>query len=125
MKVLSRLWSDEAGFVISSELVLVATILVIGMVVGLTTIRDQVVQELADVAGAISDVNQSYHYGDLRGHHSWSAGSDFKDKQDFCDGPGQRRAGQGTNCVRITCRSSEEGGRRKHGGGGGHGGGHN
>jgi hypothetical protein len=37
--------------VVSAELALVATILVIGMVVGLTSIREQVVQELADVAG--------------------------------------------------------------------------
>jgi len=41
-KFLSQLWQDEAGFVISSELIFVATLLVIGLITGLTTIRDQV-----------------------------------------------------------------------------------
>lgn len=36
MKMLHRLWNDEDGFVISAELVLVATIVVIGLILGLT-----------------------------------------------------------------------------------------
>ena len=117
MKAIIRLWNDEAGFVVSSELVLVATILVIGMVVGLTTVRDQVVQELADVAGAISDVNQSYSYTAVRGHTSYTAGSDFFDKVDFCDGAGQESAGTGSNCVNVNVTErrgsfEEIGGRR-------------
>ena len=62
MKLLQRLWSDEAGFIISSELVLVATILVIGMIVGLVSLRNQVVQELVDVGQAIGMVSQGYEY---------------------------------------------------------------
>ena len=85
MKVLHRLWTDEAGFVVSTELVLVATILVIGMVVGLATVRDAVVQELADVAAAIGSVNQSYEYSTVTGHTSATAGSQFQDNTDFCD----------------------------------------
>jgi Flp pilus assembly pilin Flp len=106
--LLSRLWNDEAGFVISSELVLVATILVIGMIVGLTTVRDQVVQELADVAGAISDINQSYSYSAVTGHTSRTAGSDFIDKEDDCDGPGQETAGRGSNCVNVNAGGGDE-----------------
>jgi hypothetical protein len=105
---ISRLLEDESGFVVSSELVVVGTILVIGMTVGVTTIRDQVSQELADVAGSASDVTQSYYYGGISGHHGGTAGSDFRDKQDFCDAPGQRRAGSGSNCVYIRRTSSEE-----------------
>jgi hypothetical protein len=114
MKALVRLWNDEAGFVVSSELVLIATILVIGMVVGLTTLRDQVVQELADVAGAISDVNQTYCYTGVVGHTSHTAGSDFSDKADYCDGAGQESAGTGSNCVNVnaTRLTNEEVGRR-------------
>ena len=110
-RVFTRLWNDEAGFVISSELVLVATILVIGMIVGLTTVRDQVVQELADVAGAISDINQSYSYSGVRGHSATTAGSDFRDVHDFCDGPGQE--GCSSNCVVIGPNASEEAGPSK------------
>ena len=39
MKVLTQLWRDDLGFIISAELVLVATILVIGMIVGLVSLR--------------------------------------------------------------------------------------
>ena len=56
MKIYQILWNDENGFVVSSELILIATILVIAMVVGLQTVRDAVLQELGDVANAIGNV---------------------------------------------------------------------
>ena len=34
-----KLWNDEAGFVVSAELVLIATILVLGMIVGLSEVQ--------------------------------------------------------------------------------------
>lgn len=85
--LLSRFWRDEAGFVISSELVLVATILVIGLIAGLTAVRDGVVQELGDVGQAIGAVSQSYSYDGVFGHTGASAGSSFQDQLDFCDRP--------------------------------------
>jgi len=85
MRVLTQLWRDEQGFVVSAELVLIGTILVIGMIVGLATVRDQVIQELADVAMAISQVNQSYSFSGITGHTSSVAGSAFTDTTDFCD----------------------------------------
>jgi len=90
MKLLRRLWTDEAGFVVSTELVLVATVLVIGLLVGLTELRNQVVQELGDVAMAIGNINQSYAYdGVLKDEVGETAGSMFHDFEDFCqvDGP--------------------------------------
>ena len=60
MKTMSRLWNEDVGAIISAEIMLVASILVIGMVVGLSSLRDSVVTELADVAQALSQVNQSY-----------------------------------------------------------------
>jgi len=85
MKVLTQLWGDEQGFVVSAELVLIGTILVIGMIVGLATVRDQVVQELGDFALAIAQVNQSYSFSGITGHTSSTAGSAFEDMEDFCD----------------------------------------
>ena len=100
MKVLHRLWTDEAGFVVSTELVLVATILVIGMVVGLATVRDAVVTELADVAAAIGSVSQSYVWDEVTGHSSATAGSEFQDDLDFCD-TGDDAADRNSQCVVI------------------------
>ena len=85
MKMFQQLWNDENGFVVSTELVLIATVLVLGMIVGLTTLRDQVIAELADVAAAMSDTNQSYSFTGITGHSSSTAGSDFIDNEDFCD----------------------------------------
>lgn len=98
--LLSRFWQDDAGFVISSELVLVATILVIGLIAGLTSVRDQVTQELGDVAGAISQVNQSYAYEGVTGHSAAVHGSIFADNVDFCDAPADA-AGAPPVCILI------------------------
>lgn len=50
MKVLGKLWNDDRGFVVSSELVLIATVVVIGLLTGLAAVRDAVISELSDVA---------------------------------------------------------------------------
>lgn len=108
MSVLWKLlWDDDRAFVVSSELVLVATVLVIGMVVGLITIRDQVVQELADVAAAVSRTNQSYSFSGMTGHSSAAAGSLFNDLVDFCDNvdgiaTSVDIAGEPAACVSVT-----------------------
>ncbi|MBI1346598.1 hypothetical protein GC163_09950 [bacterium] len=80
-----RLWRDENGFVVSTELILISTVTVIGLIVGLTTVRDVVVIELADVADAISEIDQSYSYGQIRGHCGSTAGVRFHDRADFCE----------------------------------------
>jgi Flp pilus assembly pilin Flp len=87
MQTLTRLWNDDAGAIVSAELILVATILVLGMIVGLTTLRDQVVQELGDVAAAVASANQSFSFSGITGHHSSVAGSLFIDLSDDCDEP--------------------------------------
>ena len=84
--MMKNLWNDEAGFIVSAELVLVATILVIGMITGLTSVRDAVITELADVGGAIGAINQSYNFGGASAHCATTAGSTFTDFRDFCDG---------------------------------------
>ena len=89
-----QLLNDEAGFIVSAELVLVATILVIGLIVGLSEIQHAVVQELNDVADAIGEVNQSYAYTGFSaeksgiGHNATKSvtyGSRFADTTDDCD----------------------------------------
>jgi hypothetical protein len=101
MNVLCKLWLDEAGFIVSTELALVATILVIGMIVGLTSIRDQVVQELADIGGMISQLNQSYSFSAITGHHSTTAGSFANDLVDSCDVACGDTSGSGAVCVNV------------------------
>ncbi len=90
--MLKNLFNDEAGFVVSAELVLISTLLVLGLIVGLSEVQHAVVQELNDVGDAIGSVNQSYMYSGFsaqktggRGIKSFSRGSAFSDVGDDCD----------------------------------------
>ena len=90
MTLIRKLWTDDAGFIVSAELVMVATIVVIGLIVGLTSVRNQVVQELVDVGQAIGSMSQSYAFtGTRKCELGWSDGSNYLDKIDFCQAPNQ------------------------------------
>ncbi len=108
MNMLTNFWNDEAGFVVSSELVLIGTILVLGVVVGLATVRDQVVQELGDLALAISNINQSYSFSGVTGHTSSTAGSIFDDELDFCDSNTDTAATEPA-CISVQITATNEG----------------
>jgi Flp pilus assembly pilin Flp len=56
---LHRMWKDEAGFVLSAELMLIATIVILATIVGLSEISRAVNSELHDVASAFDAVNQN------------------------------------------------------------------
>lgn len=84
----SELWYDESGFVVGSEMVLLTTICVIGILAGLSAARDSIVGELADVGAAVGDVNQSYSFGAVTTSAGVVNGSSFTDVFDFCELPG-------------------------------------
>jgi hypothetical protein len=80
------LLNDETGFIISSELVLVATVGVLSLVVGLSEISHGVNQELEDVGSAFGALQQSYVYGGLTSSDKAElVGSYFNDERDHCD----------------------------------------
>lgn len=80
------LYNDEAGFIVSAELVLVSTILVLGLVVGLSEVSININNELEDVGSAFGAVNQSFAYAGACGHKGHVTGSTFCDETDVCDG---------------------------------------
>ena len=53
---LNKLWNDQHGMVLSSEVVLVTTILVLGSIVGLTTLQHAVTTELVDAANVVESI---------------------------------------------------------------------
>jgi len=57
-----QLWTNECGFVNAAAYLFVVTILLIGMVAGLTSFRDQLVQELGDLAVGLENFDQSYSF---------------------------------------------------------------
>lgn len=59
-RLLNALWTDDRGFVVSSELALVSTLGVLGLTAGLANVSRDVDGELRDVGGAFSAMDQSF-----------------------------------------------------------------
>jgi Flp pilus assembly pilin Flp len=78
--MLLKLWRDDAGALIATEWVFVVTILVIGLVVGLKTVQQAVLNELEEVATAIGAISQTYSYGGASGCCSFVNGSAYIDE---------------------------------------------
>lgn len=105
--IISRFWNEQTGAIVSAEIIMVATILVIGVIVGLKSLRDSVVSELADVAGAVGSVNQSFCFSGVCGHGGHNAGSSFQDLADFCDTQ-SNHCPQQSKCVSVCTQAQGE-----------------
>ena len=77
MGVLREFWTDEAGFVISSELVVLGTLGVLGATVGLNMVSRSVNEEMKDLAFALRSLDQSYAVRGFSGCGAYTAGSCF------------------------------------------------
>ena len=100
MDVVSRLWMDDSGFIVSIELVLISTIVVFGLIAGLAALRDAIVSEISDVAGAVQDLNQSYSFTGTVSPSARAPGSDFTDRRDWCDTV-EDQVDQIDNCINV------------------------
>ena len=88
--MMMKLWNDELGAIVSAEIVLIATILVLSMIVGLHKVSCSINQELADIANSFGSIDQSYMYKGQRSACNSKckavvAGSCFTDYADECD----------------------------------------
>ncbi|MDA0833678.1 MAG: hypothetical protein O2955_07980 [Planctomycetota bacterium] len=87
MNLLQKLWNDDLGVIISAELILVSTIMVLGLITGMTCLQEAIVGEFKDLAGAFSALDQSYYFKGMRGCFNWCGrgsrtfGSAFSDNQ--------------------------------------------
>ena len=88
-----HLWRDERGAVVTAELVIITTVLGLGLIAGLTELRNAVACELAELAGAIRAFDQSYAYHGLATQHAYTAGSAALE----ADEPGR----QALTCLRV------------------------
>ncbi len=89
--MLKTLWNDESGVILSAEIVLVGTILVLGMIVGLVELQCAIVAELSDLSSAFGNLNQSYQisgFASSKGDGRFKArtfGASYTDRADACD----------------------------------------
>ena len=80
----SKLVSKQGGFVLTTELVLLSTVLVIGLVAGMVTMRDALTAEMEDVSEAIGHLDQTYAFNGIVNGENTAAveGSVFGDATD-------------------------------------------
>lgn len=88
--LIHAIWNDEAGFIVSAELILISTIATLAIVVGLSEVSLAVNQELGDVASAFGYVNQGFRYQGLTGNNGQSNGANSNNGNgnggsDICD----------------------------------------
>ena len=89
--MIKNLWNDECGVILSAEIVIIGTILVIGMMVGLVELQCAVVAELSDIGDAVGNLDQSYQTSGFSSYKSSGRikaathGSRYHDRPDTCD----------------------------------------
>lgn len=93
---------SEDGFLLSSEALLIGTIAVLGLLVGLVSVRDAVVNELGDFSQAIGLLNQSYSYTGVTDTNATTSGGLLGDTIDTSDAT----TGTDANGINVTVSPS-------------------
>ncbi len=90
LNLLKALRQDEHGVILSAEIVIVGTVLVIGVMTGMVCLQKSVNSELGDLAKAIDNIDQSYSFSGHRkagwlngngGCCAFTAGSSFQNNE--------------------------------------------
>ncbi len=78
--MIRQLWNDDQGAVIvTSEILFLFTILVLGLITGMVALRQAVISELTESAQALLALNQSYSFSGQSNCESSTAGSSASD----------------------------------------------
>jgi Flp pilus assembly pilin Flp len=62
MNLMRQFWQDEAGVIVSTEIILVMMLLVFGLIAGMVSLRDAVAQELGDTGVMVNSLSQTYSF---------------------------------------------------------------
>jgi hypothetical protein len=79
-QLLLKLWHDDAGAIIPTEFLIVGSTLVIGATVGVTSLRNALNSELAELGNTILGLSQEYTIPGLKGGGAEVQGSATIDK---------------------------------------------
>lgn len=108
MRTIQRLFRDERGAIVSIEMILLATLTVVGLIVGMAAFRDAIFQELGDAAAGVSSLQQSFSidevvmsgsFGDIP-YNARTEASQYDDARDFCE-TNPDVAGQAPMCMQV------------------------
>jgi hypothetical protein len=92
LSLLKALRQDESGVILSTELAIVGSVLVVGVMTGMSVLKESVNTELGELSSAINSIDQSYSFSGHRkayridGNsrcHAFTAGSTFQNND--CD----------------------------------------
>lgn len=72
---LRMFWADDAGAIIATEYLFIVTILVIGIIVGLTSLREAMNAELVELGNAMLALSQGYTISGTSGSGGSTDGS--------------------------------------------------
>lgn len=111
-RISATLWRDQNGNLSWLGLILVTLITAFGVIVGLSTYRDHVLQQFGDAAVALRNLRQTYKYEvqiDANGNGLFSDAEDcvlqgsFEDVVDLFDEPNSEPA-----CMQLEIAPSSE-----------------
>lgn len=77
MQLILDLIHDETGSVVSTESVIVGTVAIAGTTAGMNATSQAIDSELAELASAIRQLDQSFTVSKERSSKGWSAGSSY------------------------------------------------
>lgn len=80
--VMARLWNDDDGALIAVEWIFLATILILGVIVGMVAVRQAIIAEFHDIANSLLALNQSFRITGQSNCESSTAGTFFFDLGD-------------------------------------------
>jgi hypothetical protein len=86
-KKLRECFEDDCGALLAVEWLFVCSILVLGAVTGLVGIRNMLLTQMGDVAGAIGALDPSYEVRGVHNRESATAGSGFIRNEVHIHGP--------------------------------------
>jgi Flp pilus assembly pilin Flp len=73
--LLQRWWNDDDGALIAIEFLFVATILILGIIVGLVGVRTAINAELTELGNAILALSEGYAFSGVSGCCAFTDGS--------------------------------------------------
>ena len=82
LTVLQTFWLDQAGVLVSAELVIVVTLCILALLVGLGEITSAIAAELSSISCGVETLNQSYQFSSSGGAFSFVAGSQYVPDRD-------------------------------------------
>jgi len=84
---IKALWADDRGAIISGEFLFVSTILIIGIIIGLTNVRSALNAELTELGNAFLALSQGYTISGQSGSNASVDGSGAFDTPGLLTGP--------------------------------------